>query len=129
MYLIRLLIVGETGVGKTSLLVRFHENNFIYAQKATIGVDYKAKEIDIDKETVKLQIWDTAGQERFRSMTAAFYSRAQGIAITFDVGLRCSFEALPSWIKEIHEVQCSCPAVHVPVLIVFIACRSRRPAA
>lgn len=104
MYLIRLLIVGETGVGKTSLLVRFHENNFIFAQKATIGVDYKAKEIQIDSETVKLQIWDTAGQERFRSMTAAFYSRAQGIAITFDVGLRYSFEALPSWIKEINEV-------------------------
>eukprot|EP01031_Cornospumella_fuschlensis_P031960 gene31960-38643_t len=104
MYLIRLLIVGETGVGKTSLLVRFHENNFIFAQKATIGVDYKAKEIEIDKEVVKLQIWDTAGQERFRSMTAAFYSRAQGIVITFDVGLRCSFEALGSWIREIHEI-------------------------
>eukprot|EP01039_Chlorochromonas_danica_P007589 gene7589-8389_t len=104
MYLIRLLIVGETGVGKTSLLVRFHENNFIFAQKATIGVDYKAKEIQIDSETVKLQIWDTAGQERFRSMTSAFYSRAQGIAITFDVGLRYSFEALPSWIKEINEI-------------------------
>lgn len=104
MYLIRLLIVGETGVGKTSLLVRFHENNFIFAQKATIGVDYKAKEIEIDKEVVKLQIWDTAGQERFRSMTAAFYSRAQGIVITFDVGLRCSFDALSSWIREIHEV-------------------------
>jgi Ras-related protein Rab-1A len=66
-------------------------------------VDYKAKEIGIDKETVKLQIWDTAGQERFRSMTAAFYSRAQGIIITFDVGLRHSFDALTSWIKEIHE--------------------------
>jgi Ras-related protein Rab-35 len=77
MYLVRVIIVGDTGVGKTSLLVRFHENNFSSLQKTTIGVDYKAKEIIIDGEAVKLQIWDTAGQERFRSMTAAFYNRAQ----------------------------------------------------
>ena len=77
MYLVRVIIVGDTGVGKTSLLVRFHENNFSLAQKTTIGVDYKAKEISIEGEIVKLQIWDTAGQERFRSMTAAFYNRAQ----------------------------------------------------
>jgi small GTP-binding protein len=77
MYLVRVIIVGDTGVGKTSLLVRFHENNFSLTQKTTIGVDYKAKEINIEGEIVKLQIWDTAGQERFRSMTAAFYNRAQ----------------------------------------------------
>lgn len=56
MYLVRLLIVGETGVGKTSLLVRFNEDNFISDQKTTIGVDYKAKEVQIDEETVKLQV-------------------------------------------------------------------------
>ena len=67
MYLVRVIIVGDTGVGKTSLLVRFHENNFSSLQKTTIGVDYKAKEIIIDGEAVKLQIWDTAGQERFHA--------------------------------------------------------------
>ena len=77
MYLVRVIIVGDSGVGQTSLLVRLHENNFSFAQKTTIGVDYKAKEMSIEGETVKLQIWDTAGQERFRSMTAAFYNRAQ----------------------------------------------------
>lgn len=105
MYMIRLLVVGDTGVGKTSLLMRFHEDTFVYAQKATIGVDYKAKEVNINGELVKLQIWDTAGQERFRSVNAAFYNRAHGAVITFDVGQRSSFEALTSWIKEIREVR------------------------
>ena len=120
MYLVRLLIVGETGVGKTSLLVRFNEDNFISDQKTTIGVDYKAKEVQIDDETVKLQvriiflpispsnlfvkIWDTAGQERFRSMTSAFYSKAQGVVVTFDVTERDTFLALPSWIRDVRMV-------------------------
>mmetsp|Transcript_12434 Transcript_12434/g.20827 ORF Transcript_12434/g.20827 Transcript_12434/m.20827 type:complete len:209 (+) Transcript_12434:51-677(+) len=103
MYMIRLLIVGETGVGKTSLLVRFNEGQFYSDQKTTIGVDYKAKEIDIDGETVKLQIWDTAGQERFRSMTSAFYGKAQGVVIVFDVTDRETFNALPTWIHDIRE--------------------------
>jgi len=101
--MIRLLIVGESSVGKTSLLIRFNEGNFYTSQRTTIGVDYKAKEIDIDGETIKLQIWDTAGQERFRSMTSAFYSKAQGIVIVFDITNRESFKALPSWIRDIRE--------------------------
>mmetsp|Transcript_15782 Transcript_15782/g.14280 ORF Transcript_15782/g.14280 Transcript_15782/m.14280 type:complete len:205 (+) Transcript_15782:42-656(+) len=102
MYLIRILIIGDTSVGKTSLLVRFNEDNYIPNQKTTIGVDYKAKEILIDNENIKLQIWDTAGQERFRSMTAAFYNRAQGIVLTFDVSQRSSFTNLKTWINDIH---------------------------
>lgn len=62
MYLVRLLIVGDTGVGKTSILIRFHENQFVLNQKTTIGVDYKAKEIQIMDEMVKLQIWDTGAK-------------------------------------------------------------------
>lgn len=123
MFLIRVLIIGETGVGKTSLLVRFNEGTFTLNQKTTIGVDYKAKELIIkhtvttnaetlsnadakENETddrVKLQIWDTAGQERFRSMTSAFYSKAQGVVLTFDVCQRDSFLSLPSWIKDIRR--------------------------
>ena len=101
MYLVRVIIVGDTGVGKTSLLVRFHENNFSLAQKTTIGVDYKAKEINIEGEIVKLQIWDTAGQERFRSMTAAFYNRAQGVIVAFDVTNPESFLSLGTWINDV----------------------------
>eukprot|EP01038_Epipyxis_sp_PR26KG_P007454 gene7454-10164_t len=101
MYLVRLLIVGDTGVGKTSLLIRFNEDNFVPDQKTTIGVDYKAKELEIGSQIVKLQVWDTAGQERFRSMTAAFYSKAQGVIITFDVNQRESFLNIPSWIRDV----------------------------
>eukprot|EP01040_Poterioochromonas_malhamensis_P010821 gene10823-11795_t len=104
MYLIRLIIVGETGVGKTSLLIRFNEDNFILDQKTTIGVDYKAKEISIGEDSVKLQIWDTAGQERFRAMTSAFYSKAQGVVVTFDVSQRDSFTALENWLRDIKQL-------------------------
>eukprot|EP01035_Chromulina_nebulosa_P018893 gene18893-24689_t len=115
MYLIRILIIGDTSVGKTSLLVRFNENNYIPNQKTTIGVDYKAKEIVIDNENIKLQIWDTAGQERFRSMTAAFYNRAQGIVLTFDVSQRSSFTNLKTWINDIHSVSSSL----LPIVLFF----------
>lgn len=133
MYLIRLLIVGDTGVGKTSLLIRFHEDQFIVHQKTTIGisvhlwygvwlfvcsgVDYKAKEVKIENEMVKLQvylilknqnqflqIWDTAGQERFRSMTSAFYNKAHGIILVFDVSQEESFRSLNTWIRDIRRV-------------------------
>ena len=103
MYLVRLLVVGDTSVGKTSLLMRFNEGHFLLTQKTTIGVDYKAKEIMIDSDNVKLQIWDTAGQERFRSMTSAFYSRAQGVIVTFDVTQYSSFMALETWVNDVKQ--------------------------
>lgn len=103
MFLIRLLIIGETGVGKTSLLIRFNEGHYNPNSKTTIGVDYKAKELTVDGENVKLQIWDTAGQERFRAMTGAFYNKAQGVIITFDVGRYDSFLAIPNWIRDVRE--------------------------
>ena len=103
MYLIRLLVIGDTGVGKTSLLLRFYDETFSATTKSTIGVDYKAKEVIIGSETVKLQIWDTAGQERFRSMTAAFFGKAQGAVVVFDVSDLDSFEHLTQWIEDIHK--------------------------
>jgi len=133
MFLIRVLIIGDTGVGKTSLLVRFNEGTFTLNQKTTIGVDYKAKEVVISRresstspaaeddevaqvgstsmteatsptkapDHVKLQIWDTAGQERFRSMTAAFYNKAQGVVLAFDVSQRDTFQSLSTWIADV----------------------------
>eukprot|EP00605_Chrysophyceae_sp_TOSAG23-4_P001242 GSChrysophyteH1.ASY1.ANO1.1353.1 assembled CDS len=102
-YMMRVLIVGSTDVGKTSLLMRFNDDKFVTNQRTTIGVDYKAKEIDIGTDRVKIQIWDTAGQERFRSMTAAFYYKAQGVILAFDVMQRESFEALSQWLEDIHR--------------------------
>jgi small GTP-binding protein len=99
----RILIVGDTDVGKTSLLVRFWEDKFTSNQRTTIGVDYKARELTIGEHQVKMQIWDTAGQERFRSMTAAFYNKAQGVMLVFDVRQRESFLSLPRWIEDIRR--------------------------
>lgn len=100
-YLMRILVVGDTDVGKTSLLVRFNEGNFTENTRTTIGVDYKAKCIDIDGVQAKLQIWDTAGQERFRSMTSAFYNKAHGVILTFDVTQPDTFNSLDAWYKDI----------------------------
>lgn len=90
-------------MGKTSLLLRFYDDTYKSNQRATIGVDYKAKDVNIDGEMVKLQVWDTAGQERFHSMTSAFYTRAQGVIVVFDVTSRQSFEGVKAWVKEIRE--------------------------
>ncbi len=97
----RILVVGDTDVGKTSLLVRFNENNFTENTRTTIGVDYKARHVDIDGEPTKMQIWDTAGQERFRSMTAAFYNKAHGVILTFDVTQPDTFTSLDAWYRDI----------------------------
>jgi Ras-related protein Rab-1A len=104
--LIRLLIVGDTSVGKTSILLRFYEDSHNNNSKSTIGVDYRVREVMLDgsDSPIKLQIWDTAGQERFRSMTKSFYRRATGIIVTFDVLSQESWENLPGWLGEISKM-------------------------
>jgi len=84
-------------------LVRFWDDRFTNNQRTTIGVDYKARELTIAGEDVKMQIWDTAGQERFRSMTSAFYVRAQGVILAFDVRQRDSFTSLSKWLDDIRR--------------------------
>ncbi len=104
--------------GKTSILVRFNENTFNPKNsKTTIGVDYKAKEMIIDGENVKLQIWDTAGQERFRSMTSAFYNKAQGVVLTFDVSQEQSYQSLDTWVRDIRQFS--------PPGVVIILCANK----
>ena len=83
---IRLLMIGDSSVGKTSLVVRYDEDSFSTMFMTTIGVDYRDKLVTIEGRDIKLQIWDTAGQERFRSLTSNFFGRADGFAICFDVG-------------------------------------------
>mmetsp|Transcript_73826 Transcript_73826/g.102541 ORF Transcript_73826/g.102541 Transcript_73826/m.102541 type:complete len:144 (+) Transcript_73826:30-461(+) len=102
-YLFKMLLIGNSGVGKSCLLLRYAENSFNENFFNTIGVDFKLKTIRLEDQTIKLQIWDTAGQERFRTLTASYYRGAQGIIIVYDVTDRETFENVRTWINEIEK--------------------------
>lgn len=97
--LFKLVVLGESGVGKTSLLLRYVENKFTIATKSTIGSDFLSKEIDVDDKPVTLQIWDTAGQERFQGLGTSFYRGADGVVFVFDTTRRNTFEEIAAWKK------------------------------
>jgi len=98
---LKLLIIGESGVGKSSLLLRFTDDAFDPEQAATIGVDFKVKTININASKVKLAIWDTAGQERFRTLTPSYYRGGQGAILVYDVTNRDSFVRIENWLAEL----------------------------
>ena len=98
---LKILIIGDSGVGKSSLLLRFTDDKFDPDQSATIGVDFKVKAISIDGNLVKLAIWDTAGQERFRTLTPSYYRGAQGVIFVYDCTRRDSFTHLTTWLTEV----------------------------
>uniref|UniRef100_A0A1L8DV53 small monomeric GTPase n=1 Tax=Nyssomyia neivai TaxID=330878 RepID=A0A1L8DV53_9DIPT len=97
----KILIIGESGVGKSSLMLRFVEDNFDADQSITIGVDFKTKVVNIDGVSVKLAIWDTAGQERFRTLTPSYYRDAQGAILVYDVTKKNTFQKLELWLNEL----------------------------
>lgn len=97
----KILTIGESGVGKTCILRRFVENKFLKNHLATIGIDFKTKNIEIDGTPIKLKIWDTAGQERFRNITNQYYKGADGIILVFDVTDQKSFEKIKEWMSQI----------------------------
>lgn len=97
---LKILIIGESAVGKSSLLIRFTEDTFDPDIGPTIGVDFKVKTLNIDGNTTKLAIWDTAGQERFRTLTPSYYRGAQGIILVYDVTCRETFSKLEEWLTE-----------------------------
>jgi len=98
---LKVLIIGESGVGKSSLLLRFVDDTFDPEQPATIGVDFKVTTCSVDGNSVKLAIWDTAGQERFRTLTPSYYRGAQGVIFVYDVSNRSSFDRLQHWLTEL----------------------------
>lgn len=100
---IKLLMIGDSGVGKTCLLLRYANDSFSPTFITTIGIDFKIKNIEIDNKRVKLQIWDTAGQERFRTITTSYFRGAQGIVLVYDVTDRRSFESIRNWISQIQQ--------------------------
>ncbi|XP_006139813.1 ras-related protein Rab-18 isoform X3 [Tupaia chinensis] len=103
---LKILIIGESGVGKSSLLLRFTDDTFDPELAATIGVDFKVKTISVDGNKAKLAIWDTAGQERFRTLTPSYYRGAQGVILVYDVTRRDTFVKLDNWLTEL-ETYCT----------------------
>ncbi|XP_048476335.1 ras-related protein Rab-13-like [Rhincodon typus] len=102
-YLFKLLLIGDSGVGKTCLIIRFADDNFNSTYISTIGIDFKIKTVDVGGKKIKLQVWDTAGQERFKTITTAYYRGAMGIILVYDITDEKSFENIQNWMKSIKE--------------------------
>ncbi|VVC45152.1 Hypothetical protein CINCED_3A016679 [Cinara cedri] len=109
------MVLGDSGVGKTCLLVRFRDDTFLGGNYiSTVGVDFRNKIISVDDSKVKLQIWDTAGQERFRSVTHAYYRDAHALLLLYDVTNKVSFDNIRAWLSEIRDY------AHEQVVIMLI---------
>ena len=103
-FLYKILLLGDTSVGKTCFLMRYTDNTFQEIHMSTIGLDYKLKNVQLeDGKIVKIQIWDTAGQDRFRSITKNYYKGAHGIILIYDVTDKKTYENVKAWIEQIRE--------------------------
>jgi len=100
-FLFKLLLIGDSGVGKSCLLLRFADDTYTETYISTIGVDFKIRTVEIDGKVIKLQIWDTAGQERFRTITSSYYRGAHGIIVVYDVTDEETYTAVERWMTEI----------------------------
>lgn len=101
--LFKLLLIGDSGVGKTSILFRFSDDAFNTTFISTIGIDFKIKTVELKGKKIKLQIWDTAGQERFHTITTSYYRGAMGIMLVYDITNIKSFENIARWLRNIDE--------------------------
>jgi Ras-related protein Rab-11A len=103
-FIFKIVLLGDSGVGKSNLVFRFTKNEFNKDSKSTIGVEFATKTVQIeDNKLVKAQIWDTAGQERYRSIASSYYRGAVGALLVYDVTDRNSFNHVPMWLKEVEE--------------------------
>lgn len=117
-YLFKLLLIGDSGVGKSCLLLRFADDTFSESFISTIGVDFKIRTVELDGRTIKLQIWDTAGQERFKTIVASYYRGAHGIIVVYDITEEDSFKNVKNWLNEIS----ACASENVNILLVGNKC-------
>jgi len=102
-YLFKVVLIGDSGVGKSNLLSRFTRNEFNLESKSTIGVEFATRSIEVEGKTIKAQIWDTAGQERYRAITAAYYRGAVGALLVYDIAKHTTYENVERWLKELRD--------------------------
>ncbi|OMJ81515.1 hypothetical protein SteCoe_17980 [Stentor coeruleus] len=102
-YLFKIVLIGDSGVGKSNILSRFTRKEFNLESKTTIGVEFAQKSIDIEGKVIRAQIWDTAGQERYRAITSAYYRGAVGALLVYDISKSNSFENVDKWLKELKD--------------------------
>ena len=102
-FLFKIVLIGDSGVGKSNLLSRFTRNEFNLESKSTIGVEFATRSIEVDGKTIKAQIWDTAGQERYRAITSAYYRGAVGALLVYDIAKHASYENVSRWLKELRD--------------------------
>ena len=99
----KLVLIGDSGVGKTNILSRYISNEFSLSSQPTVGVEFGSKIIKKDDKTIKLQIWDTAGQERYKAITNAYYKGSKGAFVVFDISRKATFENVDRWIGELKD--------------------------
>lgn len=102
-YLFKILLIGDSGVGKSSLMRKYINNEYNESYISTIGVDFSIKTLNIDNKKIKIQIWDTAGQERFKTIISSYYRGAHGILVVFDITNKESFQNITNWLQEIEK--------------------------
>ncbi|RCH92030.1 hypothetical protein CU097_002866 [Rhizopus azygosporus] len=113
-YLFKIIIIGDSGVGKSNLLLRYTSNEFLQDSRSTIGVEFATKTINIDNHVIKAQLWDTSGQERYKAITSAFYRGAVGALLVYDITRKSSFNHIAQWLEELNEhIEDSIPLVLV----------------
>lgn len=102
-FLFKIILIGDSNVGKTCLVQSFSTGRFCECQQNTIGVDFTVRTLSIEGRRVKMQVWDTAGQERFRNITQSYYRSAHGAMIAYDISRQATFDSLPRWIQELQQ--------------------------
>ncbi|XP_073115126.1 ras-related protein RIC2 [Elaeis guineensis] len=102
-YLFKVVLIGDSGVGKSNLLSRFTRNEFSLESKSTIGVEFATRSLTVDNKVIKAQIWDTRGRERYRAITSAYYRGAVGALLVYDVTRHATFENVERWLKELRD--------------------------
>ncbi|KAL5705173.1 Ras-related protein Rab11D [Ranunculus cassubicifolius] len=102
-YVFKIVLIGDSAVGKSQILARFARNEFSLDSKATIGVEFQTRTLVIEHKSIKAQIWDTAGQERYRAVTSAYYRGAVGAMLVYDITKRQTFDHIPRWLEELRN--------------------------